>query len=126
MTIVAVLAVVMCLGVQSLRFRARSKYHDDLATSYAVRAFLLFECGSGDGTDELLTVERKPGGGAILRPVSSEAERMLNELANRKAVRKAAWQRLEAYHDRYARKFEGAVLRPWTIVTIDPPPPEPE
>jgi len=122
MMIVAGLAVVMGLGVRSAHFRERSQYHRDLARSYRLLAWLLYQCG----TDKLLTLELKPGGGAILRRISPEAERKLNELANRKAVRKAALERLGAYHDRYARSYEGAALRPWTIVTVDPPPPEPE
>jgi hypothetical protein len=127
MVILAGLAVVMGLGIRSARLRERSQYHNRLATDYTVRAGLIIQCAGGDGTDEvLMTIELTPGGGATFRPVSPEAERILQVNEMKRAARQRAYEELAAYHTRCAHEFARAAWRPWLSVSVYPAPVEPE
>jgi hypothetical protein len=127
MTAVAAVAVLTGLGVRADRLRQRTRYHREQEAYYGLLAFgMEHRCGTMDLRDELLTFEKKPGGGWLIRPASPEAERILEARARWVDDRTKAFRRLEAYHARRARECARAALRPWAIVSGERPPPEPE
>jgi hypothetical protein len=119
-------AVVFGLGVRSVRFGRLAEYHHGQEQFYSIAAFLTNHCGTGDGTADLLTVVEKPGGRLEVRAVSTEAERLLEELGRRQSDRKRAFERQAGYHARRARFYRRATARPWLSVPAESPPPHPE
>jgi hypothetical protein len=119
-------AVVFGLGVRSVRFGRLAEYHKGQEQFYSIVAFLTNHCGTGDGTADLLAVVEKPGGGLEVRAVSTEAERLLEELGRRRSERKRAYERLSSYHARRARLYRRAVALPWLSVPTESPPPRSE
>jgi hypothetical protein len=123
---IAVVAVVFSLGVRSARFGGLAQYHRGQEQFCSTVAFLTGHCGTGDGTDDLVTLVEKPGGRWEVRPVSAEAERLLEELGRRRSERKRAYERLAGYHARRVRLYRRAVALPWLSVPAESPPPPPE
>jgi hypothetical protein len=91
LTATAGVAVVFGLGVRSARFGGLAEYHQGQEQSCSLVALLANHCGTGDSTADLLTVVEKPGGGLEVRAVSTEAERLLEELGRRQPDRKRAY-----------------------------------
>jgi hypothetical protein len=119
-------AVVFSLGVRSAQFVGLAQYHRGQEQLCSAVALLTGHCGTGNGTDDLVTVVEKPGGGWEVRPVSTEAERLLEELGRRRSECKRAYERLADYHARRARLYHRAVALPWLSVPAESPPPLPE
>ena len=119
-------AVVVGLGVRSGRFGRLAEYHQGQEQLYSLAALLANHCGTGDGTDDLVTFVEKPGGGWEIHPVWTEAERRLEQLGRRRSECKRAYERLAGYHARRARLYRHAAAFPWLSVPAESTPPLPE
>jgi len=122
---IAVAAVGLALGLEQrwARSQARAKYHSGQEMFYS---FLSKHRGWGTGVDEdLTTLVRSPDGLWELRPVSAEAEKILQERTARRAARIEWLERLAAYHGRLSREYAHCSTRPWIVVREDGPPAEP-
>lgn len=125
---IAVTAVGLALGLQQhwARFQARAKYHSDREEFYSAVAFLSTHRDCGTGIDETLTtLVRRPDGSWEVRPVSAEAEKILQERAAARAARAEQYERLAAYHGRLSREYAHSSTRPWIVVRDDGAPAEP-